>query len=72
MPAEQNTRAEYELSSVNDLGACGKVSFTITLKNLNLQEYSSLDFQVNLSDEGCVYWSLRLTACNIAKSTDTC
>ena len=55
MPAEQNTRAEYELSSVNDLGVRGKVSCTITLKNLNLQEYSSLDFQVNLSDGACVY-----------------
>ena len=46
---------EYELNSLYDLRVPGEVPFTITLKNLHWQEYSSLDFQVNLSDGAHVY-----------------
>ena len=65
-------KLEHELNSVFDLRVRGEVPFTITLKNLHWQEYSSLDFQENLSDGAHVYWSLRLTACNIGTSTDIC
>ena len=65
-------KLEYELNSLYDLRVRGEVPFTITLKNLHWQEYSSLDFQVNLADGAHVYWSLRLTACNFANTTDTC
>ena len=33
----------------------GEVPFSITLKNLRWQEYSPLDFQVNLSDRAHFY-----------------
>ena len=65
-------KLEHELDSAYDLRVRGEVPFTITLKNIPWQEYSSLDFQVNLSGGAHVYWSSRLTACDIAKSTDTC
>ena len=65
-------KLEYELNSLYDLRVRGEVPFTITLKNLHWQEYSSLDFQVNLSGGAHVYWSSPLIACNVAKSTGTC
>ena len=48
-------KLEHELNSVFDLRACGEVPFTITLKNLHWQEYSSLDFQLNFSDGAHIY-----------------
>ena len=48
-------KLEYELNFVYDLRVCEEVPFTITLKNLHWQEYSSLDFQVNLSGGAHVY-----------------
>ena len=48
-------KLEYELNSLYDLRVRGEVPFTITLKNLHWQEYSSLDFQVNLADGAHVY-----------------
>ena len=65
-------KLEYELNFVYDLRVCEEVPFTITLKNLHCQEYSSLDFQVNLSGGAHVYWSSPLITCNIAKSAGTC
>ena len=44
----------------------------INLKNLLSTDHSSLNVQVNLSSGTHFYWSLPLTACNIAKSSDIC
>ena len=63
---------EYQVDSAYDLRVSGEVPFSITFKNLHWQEYSSLDFQVNLSGRAHFYQNSHLTACNIAKSTDTC
>ena len=64
-------KIEYQLNSVYDLRVRGVVLFSITLKHLHWQEYSSLDFQVDLSVGAHFYLSLHPTACNIAKSTGT-
>ena len=64
-------KLEYRLNIEYDLRVCGEVPFTMTFENLHWEEYSSLNFQANLSGGAHVYWSLRPTAYNIAKSNDT-
>ena len=44
----------------------------IIFKTLYSKDYCSLNVQVNLSSGTHLCWSLPLTACNIAKSTDIC
>ena len=46
----QKKKAEYQLNSIYDLKVRGEVPFFIVLKILHSQEYSSLNFQINLSD----------------------
>ena len=57
-------KREYQLNSVYHFRIRGEVPFSITLKNLRLQEYSSLNVQTTLAE--------RLTACSIGQSTDIC
>ena len=43
-------KSEYQLNSVYDLRIRGKVSFSITLKNLRRQVYFSLNIQTTLAE----------------------
>ena len=48
-------KLEYQLNIVYDLRVRGEVPFTITFKDLHWEEYSFLNFQVNLSGRARVY-----------------
>ena len=48
-------KLEYRLNIVYDLRVCGEVPFTMTFENLHWEEYSSLNFQANLSGGAHVY-----------------
>ena len=48
-------KLEYQLNFTYDFRVQGEVPYSIILKTLHSQDYSSLDFQINLSGGAHVY-----------------